>query len=309
MSPANSGVLANEDDRQTDRAADSSKEPAVTIGIPVFNGETTIGQSIDSILNQTHHNVCVWISDNASTDGTRQECLDRAREDGRVNYARQEHNIGVFGNYNAAFRNCESRYFKWQSSSDWCEPGFIRACVDVLDADEGVVLACPEVLLVRESGDPEPYADDFGLAMDDPADRFRYLLQNIRLCNLFNGVMRTDALRTSILNRNFLGSDVVLLAELALKGKFVLIPQRLWYRRMTAATSSVMKSGEERAEFFSGLPKDYESRVMWKTIASLFEVVARSDVGASAKIRCYSYLLKVARWQRRQLWRELFGRR
>ena len=309
MSRDNVATSTKPSGQEGEQGSDGSAKPTVTIGIPVFNSEKTIGQSIDSILTQTHRNLCVLISDNASADSTQELCLEKVREDSRVIYRRQEQNIGVFGNYNAAFQNCESKYFKWQSSSDWCQPDFIKVCVDVLEADAAVVLACPEVLLVRESGGAEPYSDDFGLGMDDPADRFRYLLENIKLCNLFNGLVRTDALQRSVLNRSFLGSDVVLLADLALKGKFVLVPQRLWYRRMTPATSSVMKSGTDRAEFFSGLPTDYEARVAWKTIGSLFEVVLRSDVGASAKMRCFSYLLKLARWKRRELWHELFHRR
>lgn len=309
MSPDDTTVLVTESGQEREQRRDGSTEPSVTIGIPVFNGEKTIGQSIDSILNQTHRNLCVRISDNASTDGTGDECRERAGEDARINYYRRERNIGVFRNYNAAFLECRTKYFKWQSSSDWCQPDFIKVCVDVLEADAAVVLACPEVLLVRASSNAEPYSDDFGLGMDDPADRFRYLLKNIKLSNLFNGLVRTDALQRSVLNRPFLGSDVVLLADLALKGKFVLVPQRLWYRRMTPATSSVMKSGADRADFFSGLPADYEFRVAWKTITSLVEVVIRSDVGASAKVNCLAYLLKMARWNRRQLWRELVHRR
>lgn len=309
MSLGQRALSADKTDRNIDRDLGGGAAVAVTVGIPVFNGERTIGQSIDSVLTQTYQHVCVTISDNASTDRTQDICLEKAGEDPRVDYCRQERNIGVFRNYNTVFMQCKSRYFKWQSSSDWCQPDFIRVCVEVLEADADVVLACPEVLLVRESGDAQPYSDDFGLTMDNPADRFRYLLRNIKLCNVFNGVVRTEALQKSVLNRNFLGSDVVLLADLALKGKFALIPQRLWFRRLTPETSSVLKSGEDRAKFFAGLPKDYETRVMWKSMTSLFGVVARADISASAKIKCFAYLLKLARWNRGELWQELLRRR
>ena len=147
------------------------EETTVTVGIPVFNGEKTIGQSIDSILAQTHGNLRVAISDNDSNDGTREICLAKAANDARISYFRQEQNIGVFANYNATFLNCDSKYFKWQSSSDWCQPEFIKACVDVLEANDDVVLSCPQVLLVSDSGSAKPYSDDFGLMMDDPADK------------------------------------------------------------------------------------------------------------------------------------------
>lgn len=301
-------MLEDHRDREHDCNLYRGTEATVTVGIPVFNGEKTIGQSIDSVLRQSHQDVCVWVSDNASTDGTREICLDRARLDPRVHYYRQEQNIGVFRNYDYVFRQCRTKYFKWQSSSDWCQPEFLEACVGVLESHAAVVLACPKVLLVGESGEAQAYADDFSLEADDPADRFRCLLDNIRLCNMFNGLLRTDALRRSVLNRPFLASDVVLLADLALRGKFVLLPQQLWFRRMTPETSSMMKSVEQQANFFSGLPVGYDSRVTWKIMVSLFEVVCRSRVKASARLRCLNYLLRKALWVRKDLWRELVHR-
>lgn len=44
--------------------------PLLTICIPVYNNEKTIGQTIESILNQTYENFEVLVSDNGSTDGT-----------------------------------------------------------------------------------------------------------------------------------------------------------------------------------------------------------------------------------------------
>ena len=279
----------------------------VTVGIPAYNSEETIDQAIISVLDQSHRDITLWVSDNASTDGTRDKCLAWQERDSRVNYYRQDENIGVFRNYDAVFSKCESKYFKWLSSSDWCEPEFIEVCVEALEADPEVVVACPEVWLTDGTGDAKHYLDDFGLDMESPIERFIFLLSNVGLCNVFNGVTRVSALEKTILNRSFLGSDVALLANLALEGKFALVPQPLWYRRMTPETSSILGSDDDVEEFFAGLPQEYEKRVTWKLITSLFGMVTRANIDMSEKLRGYRYLVRKAAWARKEMWRELTG--
>jgi glycosyltransferase involved in cell wall biosynthesis len=48
--------------------------PPVSIGLPVRNGRTYLGQAVDSILAQTYENFELVVSDNASTDRTEPIC-------------------------------------------------------------------------------------------------------------------------------------------------------------------------------------------------------------------------------------------
>ena len=62
----------------------------ISIGIPVYNGEQYIKDTIDSLLSQTFKNFEVIISDNASTDSTKKKCLDYVAQDNRIHYIQQE---------------------------------------------------------------------------------------------------------------------------------------------------------------------------------------------------------------------------
>ena len=57
-------------------AADGKNQPLVSIGMPVYNGEQYIGEAIESLLAQTHSNLELIVSDNASTDSTLDICRD-----------------------------------------------------------------------------------------------------------------------------------------------------------------------------------------------------------------------------------------
>ena len=53
--------------------------PPVSIGLPVYNGERYLAEALDSILAQDFCNFELIISDNGSTDATRDICETYAR--------------------------------------------------------------------------------------------------------------------------------------------------------------------------------------------------------------------------------------
>lgn len=55
--------------------------PRLSIGLPVYNGEEYLAESLDALLGQTYENFELVISDNASTDGTRDICRRYAAQE------------------------------------------------------------------------------------------------------------------------------------------------------------------------------------------------------------------------------------
>src|SRR4051812_18779949 len=94
-------------------AANPAAETLITIGLPCYNSEKYLTQSIESLLKQTYGNFVLIISDNASTDGTEEICRRYAAADARVRYVRNPVNIGMSGNFNRVFSLAETKYFKW----------------------------------------------------------------------------------------------------------------------------------------------------------------------------------------------------
>ena len=69
--------------------------PRLSIGLPVYNGENYLAESIDALLGQSYEDFELIISDNASTDGTADICRRYGKQDSRVRYFRQPRNIGL----------------------------------------------------------------------------------------------------------------------------------------------------------------------------------------------------------------------
>ena len=66
----------------------NSRTPKVSIGMPIYNGEHFLPQTLDSLLAQTYKDFELIISDNASSDGTQEICQQYAAQDSRVRYLR-----------------------------------------------------------------------------------------------------------------------------------------------------------------------------------------------------------------------------
>ena len=205
----------------------------MSIGLPVFDGERYLAKTIDSILGQSFTDLELIISDNASTDRTGEICEEYARRDGRVRYFRNARNLGAGPNYDSCFHRARGTYFKWAAHDDSLAPDYLAKAVAALDAAPDAVLC---TVGIQEIGPDDQklrtYANSFpGVTSADPAERFAAVIHARHQCEDFFGLYRRAALVGSGLHDNYSGSDRVLLAEMALRGPWVSVPDPLFLHR------------------------------------------------------------------------------
>lgn len=284
----------------------NDSSPHISVGMPVYNSGRWIQSSVESILAQDYRDLELIISDNASTDATEDICREIITADPRVRYYRNVKNLGVDANYNRVVQLARGCYFKWASSNDLCAPQFISTCIGVLDQRPDVVLCYPRTeLIIDDNGTLERYVDGLNLEETSPCVRFQRYLNEVRLNNVLNGVIRTEALRQTGLLRFHRASDYVLVAELALRGKFVEVPEFLFFRRMTPDSATKLKSESEINEYFlpgSGGPPLFQD---WKRAASYLRAIRRAPVGLRDKLCLYIYYARRLWWGHRTLARDL----
>ena len=126
-------------------------QPKVSVLIPVYNRATLIVRSIESALAQTHSNLEIVVSDNASTDDTWPVVNRLAATDPRIRPFRNETNLGPTRNWIRGLEHCT---------------GADR--VKILWSDDWIALAnCIEELLRPMAEQP-----DVGLAFSGVIVRF-----------------------------------------------------------------------------------------------------------------------------------------
>jgi glycosyltransferase involved in cell wall biosynthesis len=223
----------------------------LTIGVPVFNGERYLAQALAGIRAQTLSDFDVVIADNGSTDRTGEIARAVVAADPRFRYVRREGNLGLVHNYNQLFTGTEGEFFAWHAADDLCDPRFYQACVDLLTAHPGAAAATSEILLIDDTGrvlgpDPERIRADH----PDRAVRFYELASFRHYAQFTYGVYRRSLMaRTRLMLPFFWTSDRLFLAELALQGRLVRDPRRLFYVRQHGARVTL----RGRANFYAGL--------------------------------------------------------
>src|SRR5256885_11909194 len=145
-------TLANQIEVGAGNTVNSRGIPRVSIGLPVYNGEPYLRQSIDSILAQTFRDFELIICDNASTDATARICEEYAARDGRVRYVRNARNIGGINNANLTFERARGELFRWAAHDDICAPALLERCVALLDERPDMVGVYPGTINIDQDG-------------------------------------------------------------------------------------------------------------------------------------------------------------
>lgn len=206
--------------------------PRLSIGLPVYNGEQYLPAAIDALLGQTYRDLELIISDNASTDSTEEICRRYAAEDARVRYIRQPRNLGVAANHNVVFEYATGELFKWVSDDDLYARDHLQRCIDLLDENPDVVLVHSWTAVL--DGDDVEIARPLTYQLDTSSrhapDRFRAMLMGGANDDDY-GVIRADVLRKVKPYDSFFRADRTIPAEIALHGRFLHVPDWLYFRR------------------------------------------------------------------------------
>jgi glycosyltransferase involved in cell wall biosynthesis len=220
----------------------------VSIGLPVFNGERFLRQSLDSVVTQTYGATEIIIADNASTDSTLAICQEYAARDSRIRLLRGEVNRGAAWNHNRAFQEARGEYFKWCGADDVMAPRFLECCVAALENRPEAVLAFPLTTVIDEAGEAvQRTTDRLPVDSADPVLRFRSLLSSLsHTHNPFYAVMRRATLLRAHRLGSFPASDRALLLELALLGPFLQVEEFLMFRRDHEAQQRRTLQAEQR---------------------------------------------------------------
>jgi glycosyltransferase involved in cell wall biosynthesis len=208
-----------------------SATPRLTIGLPVYNGENFLAESLEALLGQSYEDFELIISDNASIDGTADICREYEKQDSRIRYVRQPRNVGLAPNHNFLVEQARGELFKWASHDDLYAHDLLMHCVEALDEHPDVILAHSWTAMIDGAG-ALTKALEYPLATsaERPSERFRSMLFDSGGDD-DGGVMRVDVLRRTAMKDSYHHSDRTIIAELSLHGRFYQVPDWLYLRR------------------------------------------------------------------------------
>ncbi len=278
---------------KTEYNSSINQGPLVSIGMPIFNGEKFIDESIKSILCQTYPHFELIIFDNASTDRTQLICSKYCELDNRVRYHRHSCNKGAAWNFNSVFKASTGKYFKWTAADDILKPTYLEQCLLNLEQHHNLILCTSRALDIDDQGQPiREVSTQKENGHADPSIRFTSNINLKHFCTDVFGVIRKDILEATSLIGNYPDSDRVLLAELALHGEFYEVSELLWVHRVHPNNSvSQYPDRIDRYKWFD--PSHHHFHLpYWREVTEFYKIVKRSSLTIKMKKDCYTAIVR-----------------
>lgn len=105
-----------------------SSDEFVSIVVPTYNRHRFIGKCLEALVEQSHRNVEIIISDDNSTDGTAAVVTEFMRSDPRIKFIRSSINSGPAGARNRAVKTARGKYVFFTDDDvmvprDWVSAG------------------------------------------------------------------------------------------------------------------------------------------------------------------------------------------
>ena len=230
---------------------ETTKQVKLTIGIPVYNGEKFLEEKITSILNQDFVDFELIISDNASTDSTKEICNNFVTKDKRIRFFSHKKNLGVNWNFDFILKKAKGEYFMWTATDDKILPGFYEKNIEILEKNPNIACSASQVKYFGKNRNywverstrgsfkklTKKIIGRFQNLQNYPASgtfesKFRYYLKLRGHHHIFYGIYRTEQLKKIwLLDVNFtVGNDLITMLSMLRFGDFHVIDEVMMER-------------------------------------------------------------------------------
>ena len=204
----------------------------IDILMATYNGEKYLKEQIESILNQTYANIRLIISDDCSTDSTKDIIKEYENKDKRVISYFQEKNLGYVKNFEFLLTKVENEVYMLSDQDDYWLPEKVEHTYNCLKKN-GADLVFTDLTVVDEK------QNIVGNSFNDMMDLTRkinktlntrelvYLYNCVTGCTLMAKKDMIDKILPIPTNSNHLFHDHWITLVTSINGKIAYLPEKL----------------------------------------------------------------------------------
>lgn len=122
----------------------------VSVIVPIYKVEKYICRCVDSIINQTYHNLEIILVDDGSPDGCPAICDEYAKRDERITVIHQK-NKGLSAARNSGLEKASGNYIFFVDSDDFINENVIKVMVEAAEEKNADLVLC-NYICVDEQG-------------------------------------------------------------------------------------------------------------------------------------------------------------
>ena len=233
--------------------------PLVSVCIPTYNSGATLGETLASVIGQSHPRLEILVVDNASTDNTI-EVASRF-DDPRIRIHRNAENIGAEGNFNRCIELASGAYTAIYHADDLYTAQMVAEQVDFLERHPEAGGVLTEAVVIDGRG------GEIG-AISFPAKLGRKGDAGVNFPELLSALLRhsnflicpSAMVRTAVYKNDIKGwrgelfgssADLDIWLRIARRSRLGLLPAKLMkYRVSDAQYSARVRYQTGRADFF-----------------------------------------------------------
>ena len=250
--------------------------PLISVCIPVFNGSQYIRASVESVLTQTEERFELLVVDNCSTDRTAEILAEY--DDPRLRIFKNEHNLGLFGNFNRCTELARGEYIVILPHDDLMLPSLLETFSCVLSSDPNIGSAYSSYFQINSKGEKIKFI------LTDPESRvmsgdeaFRKFIQS--------GPTQCVMVRRDIFSKiGIFDPDLLLSGDLNMwcriagagyKVYYDKVPQNCYRLRPSSMTQHIYRQGEYGVEIFKCYQRVFEEIPPRATLHNLRNLAAQ----------------------------------
>jgi len=131
--------------------------PHISVVMPAYNAEATIGEAISSVLNQTYDNFELIVIDDCSKDRTTYIISEFAEKDHRICFLRNEKNSGVAFTRNRGVAAAKGTWIAFLDSDDMWREDKLEKQVQLVKQNSDAILTYTSSAFILSDGKKSSY--------------------------------------------------------------------------------------------------------------------------------------------------------
>jgi GT2 family glycosyltransferase len=196
----------------------------LTVGVPLCNSGNAVSAVLRNIQAQTYRGLSVIVSDNASSDDTRDHLRQASPLDIEIRVRYQPERLNAFAHFRRLISECETEYFALHAHDDAWNERFLEDCVEALAGNPQATLAVPSVRTLPTQLDTGKKSKTPFSATENYSSPRMYL-RTVSHNSAFYGVFRSGLLKQALRGEDtYWGSDIVTIARLLSRGPAIRVP-------------------------------------------------------------------------------------
>lgn len=129
-----------------------NSKPLVSVLILTYNRKKLLIRAIESVRSQDYENIEIYVSDNASTDGTFEIMKEYMKIDNRIIYNKRDKNMGPLYNGSEAYSHLNGKYAILLCDDDYfISKTFFSNAIKVMEKNDNIVIVRGIVKCLNEN--------------------------------------------------------------------------------------------------------------------------------------------------------------